>query len=271
VKNFKRLFSLIVVVVCCVVGSTFVSAQSEITLMAPSPTRATMDKIVAAFTAKTGQKVKVTYLSGVITRQSVAKGQSWDVNLIVAPFPSAVASGMIDPSTKTKVTAFLTAVAVPKGFPKPDISTPEAVKKSLLAAKKIGYEDPDFASAGYTPFEVITKLGIVEQVETKSELMLGPGGDGLAPNTVAGQVSTQRRLQDKQIDIGMLYLSDMLPNKDKVDIIGVLPRQIATPTDIVGFIGRKASNPDAAKGLLKFFLTPEAQAMFKEGGYETHN
>jgi molybdate transport system substrate-binding protein len=247
VKDFKRLFSLIVVVVCCVVGSTTVSAQSEITLMAPSPTRATMEKIVAAFTAKTEQKVKVTYLSGVITRQSVAKGQSWDVNLIVAPFPSAVASGMIDPSTKTKVTAFLTAVAVPKGFPKPDISTPEAVKKSLLAAKKIGYEDPDFASAGYTPFEVITKLGIVEQV------------------------STQRRLQDKQIDIGMLYLSDMLPNKDKVDIIGVLPRQIATPTDIVGFIGRKASNPDAAKGLLKFFLTPEAQAMFKEGGYETHN
>ena len=47
-------------------------------------------------------------------------------------------------SSETIVASYVTAVAVPKGAPKPDISTPAAVKKALLAAKSVGYEDPDF-------------------------------------------------------------------------------------------------------------------------------
>ena len=129
----------------------------------------------------------------------------------------------------------------------------------------IGYEDPDFASAGAGPTDTLNKLGIADQVATKSKLMLGPGAAGIT--TGGGIISTQKRLESRDIDIAMLYLSDMLPNKDKIDIVGVLPRKICTPTAIVGFISTNASDPAGAKALLEYLASPEAQAIWKEAGF----
>ena len=268
--NTKHLLPAILVVAFVFGNWTNAQAQSEITLLAPGPARATIDKIISNFQGKTNYKVKVTYVNGVETRQSVAKGKPLDVSLIAAPFPGAVASGTIDVSSATAVASFLTAVAVPKGRPKPDISTAAAVKKALLAAKWIGYEDPDFTVAGQGPTEALNKLGIADQVATKSKVMLGPGGTGISPDATEGATSTYTRLEKGNIDIGMLLLSDMLPNKDKYDIVGVLPREISTPTAIVGFIPNHASDRAGAKALLQYFASPDAQALFKEGGYEPH-
>src|SRR5262249_6920909 len=148
-------------------------AQSEVTLLAVGPMRAPTQKIVTNFEAKTSYKVKVTYGNGVDTRRMVAKGQALDVSLVIAPFPGAITSGAIDPRSATPIVSILTAVGVPKGRPKPDISTPAAVKKALLAAKRIGYEDPDFTVAGQGPWEALNKLGIADEVATKSEVELG--------------------------------------------------------------------------------------------------
>src|SRR5438874_2988219 len=84
-------------------------AQSEITLLAPGPMRTPLDKIVANFETKTGNKVKVTYGSGLSTRESVAKGEPLDVSLVVAPFPGALASGNVIPGSATTVASFLMA------------------------------------------------------------------------------------------------------------------------------------------------------------------
>jgi molybdate transport system substrate-binding protein len=270
-KHTNYLFSAIFVVALVFGSWVRARAQSEITLLAPGPARAPIDKIVANFQAKTSYKVKVTYVNGVATRQSVAKGQPLDVSLIVAPFPGAISSGSIVLSSQTPIASFLTAIAVPKGAPKPDISTPAAVKKALLAAKSIGYEDPDFTAAGEGATEALNKLGIADQVATKSKVMLGPGGAGISADATAGAITTYTRLEKGDIDIGMLFLSDMLPNKDKYDIVGVLPRKICTPTAIVGFISTKASDPTGAKALLQYLASPDAQAIFKDAGYGPHS
>src|ERR1700720_3655522 len=143
-KHERYLSSLLSVIALLLCACASAYAQSEITLLAVGPMRAPTQKIVANFEAKTGYKVKVTYGNGADTRRRVAKGQPLDVSLIVAPFPGAIASGSIIPSSATPVSSILTAVAVPKGAPKPDISPPAAVKRALLAAKSIGYDDPDF-------------------------------------------------------------------------------------------------------------------------------
>ena len=259
--------------------SASVRAQSEITLLAVGPMRAPTQKIVANFEAKTGHKVKVTYGNGVETRRMVAKGQGLDVSLIIAPFPGAIASGTIIPESATRIANILTAVGVPKGRPKPDISTPAAVKKALLAAKSIGYEDPEFATAGQGPAEAINRLGIADQIAAKSKVCAnnttyspnsicfdpaGPGGGARPTRT------TQKGLISGDIDIGLLYLSDVLPDQDKMTIAGVLPRQIYTPTAIVGFISTHASDPASAKTLLQYLISPEAQAIFKAEGFEPH-
>src|SRR5438093_10617303 len=126
-KSTKNACSAIFVIVLVLGGWTSAHAQSEITLLAVGPMRAPTARIVANFEAKTGQKVKVTYGNGAETRRMVAKGQGLDVSLIIAPFPGAIASGTIFPSSATRIANILTAVGVPKGRPKPNISTPSAV------------------------------------------------------------------------------------------------------------------------------------------------
>ena len=174
------------------------------------------------------------------------------------------------PSSATPIVNILTAVGVPKGKPKPDISTPAAVKKALLAAKSIGYEDPDFTVAGQGPWEALNKLGIADQVATKSQVELGPGAQGISPAATNNVIKTSKRLENADIDIGLLMLSDMLPEKDKYDIVGVLPREISTPVPVVGFISTHASDPTAAKALLQYLASPEAEAIWKEAGYGPH-
>ena len=66
----------------------------------------------------------------------------------------------------------------------------------------------------------------------------------------------------------MLMLSDMLPDKDKYDIVGVLPRKICTPVPVVGFISTHASDPVKAKALLQYLASPEAAPIWKDAGYE---
>jgi molybdate transport system substrate-binding protein len=254
-------------------------AQGEITLLAPSPTRKPLDRILQNFQAKGGHKVKVTYSGARTTTQSVAKGDALDVSLVVAPVTGPLTSGAVNPSSMTLVASYQTALIVPKGAPKPDISSAAAVKKALLAAKAIGYEDPDFASAGWGPAEAIKNLGIGDQIASKSRLCANnttysptatncfdPTGEGGTRSTL----TTQKGLITGKIDIGLLYLSDVLAEQDKFTIVGVLPRDVYTPTGIVGFISNRASDPAGAKALLQYLVSPEAQAIFKEEGFEPH-
>jgi len=254
-------------------------AQGEITLLAPSPSRRPLDKIIQNFQAKSGQKVKVTYSGARTTTQSGAKGEVLDVSLVVAPVTGVLTSGAVIPESMTLVASYQTAFLVPKGAPKPDISNAAAVKKALLAAKAIGYEDPDFASAGWGPAEAIHNLGIGEQIASKSRLCANnttyspnatncfdPAGTGGTRSTL----TTQKGLMSGKIDVGLLYLSDVLPEKENFTIVGVLPRDVYTPTGIVGFISKRASDPAKAKALLQYLASPEAQAIFKEEGFEPH-
>src|SRR5262245_40698304 len=252
---------------CGVWAGVRAQEQGEVTLLAVGPMRAPTQKIIAGFEAKTGRKVKVTYGNGVETRRMVAKGQPLDVSIIIAPFPGALTSGSIVLNSETPIASILTAVVVPKGRPKPDISTPDAVKKALLAAKRIGYEDPDFTVAGQGPLETLTKLGIAEQVAPKSEVELGPGAQGISPEATRNTVKTATRLANGDIDVGMLMLSDMLPEKDKYDIVGVLPRSVSNPVSVVGFISKHARDHAGAKALLEYLASSEAQPIWKEAGY----
>jgi len=263
----RRCSAIVALALACGWAAAPARAQSEVTLLAVGPMRAPTQKIIAGFEAKTGRKVKVTYGNGVETRRMVAKGQPLDVSIIIAPFPGALTSGSIVLNSATPIASILTAIGVPKGRPKPDISTADAVKKALLAAKRIGYEDPDFTVAGQGPLEALTKLGIFEQVASKSEVELGPGAQGISPEATRNTIKTAARLTNGDIDIGMLMLSDMLPDKDKYDVVGVLPRNVTAPVSVVGFISAHASDPTGAKTLLDYLASADAQTIWKEAGY----
>ena len=163
----KHLLSSLVVVALALGIASSARAQSEITLLAPGPIREALDKAIAGFETKSGTHVKVTYGGGVPTRKQVASGQGLDVDLLFAPFPEVLTTGNIDPKSATVVARVRLALAVQKGAPKPDISTPAAVKQTLLNAKSIASVDPAQGSVGDIALAVLDKLNITDQVKPK--------------------------------------------------------------------------------------------------------
>ncbi len=224
-------------------------AQSEITLIAPGGIRAALEQLIPGFEKKTGRKVKATYGSGLGTKQQVAKGEAFDVPVIQPPFPEVLASGNVVEKSATPLARVALGVAVRQGSPKPDISTIEAVKRTLLGAKSISYPNASGgAAAGVTFDEMIKKLGIAQQLEPK--LKRAQGGARAMEMVAKGEV-----------EIGLTFVSEM--NEPGVDIVGPLPKDIAPPTRLVGFVSAHAKDPAGAKALLDYLSAPEAAAAYR--------
>ena len=111
-KHVEKLFPMVFVVALLFGGAVAARAQSEITLLAPSPTRKPIDRILQNYQSKTGKKVKVTYSGARTTTQSVAKGEALDVSLVVAPVTGPLTSGAVIPDSMTLVASYQTAVIV---------------------------------------------------------------------------------------------------------------------------------------------------------------
>jgi molybdate transport system substrate-binding protein len=237
-------------------GSLYTAgAQSnEITLIAPGGIRDAVEQLIPGFEAKTGKKVKATFGSGLGTKKQVASGEAFDVPIIQPPYPEVLASGNVVAASATTLASVSVGIAVRKGAAKPDISTPAAVKRTLLAAKSIAYPDPaGGAAAGVSFDQTLKKLGIAEQVESK--LKRAQGGAGAMAMAAKGEV-----------EIGVTFVSEM--RDPGVDIVGPFPKEIAPPTTLVGFVSSHAKDPAAAKALLDYLSSPAAAPVYKAHGMQ---
>ena len=226
-----------------------IRAQSEVTLIAPGGIKAAVEQLIPGFEKKTGIKVKATFGSGLGTKKQVASGEPFDVPIVQPPFPEVLASGNVVASSAKTLASISIGVAVKKGATKPDISTPDAVKKMLLAAKSVGYPNPSGGAAAGVAFDATLKqLGIAEQMEPK--LKRAQGGAGAMTMAANGEA-----------EIGLTFLSEM--ENPGIDIVGPLPKEIAPPTTLVAFVGAHAKDPAAAKKLVEYLSSREAAAAYK--------
>jgi molybdate transport system substrate-binding protein len=245
----KHLLSFIAAITLVLAIPSRAGAQSEVTLLSPDPIKATIEKLVGDFEAKTGIQVKITYGTGVSTRKTVASGQALDVSLLFAPFPEALKTGNIVPGSATVIARLRLALAVQKGSPKPDISTPEAVKRALLNAKSILSVDPAQGSVGGIALATLDKLGITEQVKPKI-------------TWVKTGVIVQESVAKGEAEIALgPYLSDM--RNPGLDVVGALPPEASTPVDITGFLSTSVKDPKAAKALLDYLSSREAAPVYE--------
>lgn len=250
----KYLPSLAAVITLVLGISHSAAAQAEVTLIAPGGIKAAIEQLIPGFERKTGDKVKATFGSGLGTKKQVAGGEAFDVPIMQPPYPEVLASGNVIANTATPLASVAVGVAVRKGAPKPDISTPDAVKRMLLDAKSISYPDPaGGAAAGVTFDETLKKLGISEQIQSKLRRSSG--------------AAAMRMVAKGEVDIGLSFLSEM--GEPGIDVVGPLPREISTPTTLVGFVSTRAKDPAAAKALLDYLSSPEAAAVYKSQGMQS--
>lgn len=250
----KYLLSAGLLAVSIFAVSTGVRAQTETTLIAPGGIRAPLEILIPRYEKKTGQKVKATYGSGGGTRKQVLSGDAFDVPVIQLPDADVRASGQVVVDSVRPLASVAVGLAVPHGAPKPDISTPEALKKLLLSAKSFSYPNPSGgAAAGVSFVDTLKRLGITDQVQSKTKLANG-GADAM------------KKVADGEVEIGFTYVSEM--DVPGIDVVGPLPEQASTPTRLEGFISAHAKDPAAAKALLQYLSSPEAADAYKANKME---
>ncbi len=225
-------------------------AQTDITLLSPNPIEAVINTLTADFEAKTGTHVKVTYGTGVSTRKTVASGQALDVSILFAPFADAVKTGNVDPRSATVIARLRLAIAVKKGSRKPDISTADAVRQTLLNARSIISVDPEQGSVGGAVLLTLTKLGITQELKPKITWV-----------ATGGMVQEAVAKGEYEIALGP-YLSDM--RNPGLDVVGALPPAASTPIDITGFLSTSVTNPTRARALLNYLASPEVAAVYEQ-------
>ena len=224
-------------------------AKGEVTLIAPGGIRAPIEQLIPGFEKKTGYKVKATFGSGGGTHKQVVKGDAFDVPVVQPPYQDVLDSGNVVTSSERPLASVAVGVAVRKGAPKPDISTPEAVKKMLLKAKSVAYPNAAAgAAAGVSIEEMLKKLGIADQIQAKLQRV--QGGAGAMAAVAKGDA-----------EIGMTFLSEM--DNAGIDVVGPLPKRVCPPTQLVGFVSAHAKDPTGAKALLAYLSSKEAAGAYK--------
>ena len=224
----------------------------EITLIAPGGIRDAIQKLIPEFERKTGHTVKATFGSGGGTKQQVMRGEPFDVPIVQPPLTELLATGHVVRGSETPLATVPVGVAVKKGAAKPDIATPDAVRKMLLAAKAVSYPDgAGGAAAGVSFEETLKKLGIAEQMQTRLV-------------RVQGGANAMVVLAKGEVDIGLTFLSEI--HNPGVDIVGPLPREISTPTGLVGFVSAHARAPESAQALLSYLSSPETARVYRSLG-----
>src|SRR5438034_2682305 len=245
--GMKHLISVFVVLL---LSNPYSARAEEVTLIAPGGMRCPIDRITPDFERKTGNKVKATIGSGGGTHQQVVKGEVFDVPIVQPPYQDVIASGNVVTSSETPLATVAVVVAVQKGSRKPDISSPDAVKKMLQAAKAISYPNGAGGAAAGVSFDAtMKKLGIFDEMQPKIKRVQG--------------VTLMQLLTRGDIDVAITFSSEI--DDPDVDVIGPLPASISTPTALVGFVSSHAKSPAAAKALLSYLSSSDAAAAYKAG------
>ena len=231
---------------------------AEIKLFCTTALNKAMEELAPAFERANGHKLAMTFASAASLAKRVAEGEAADVAIVSAPaVDDLIKQGRMAPGGRVDIAKSGMGVAVRAGAAKPDISSPEAFKRTLLSTKAIAASNPAGGGASGTHFAaVLERLGIADAVKSKLKYS-GGGLGGLAGTLVA----------NGEAEIGVQQISELMA-AGGVDIVGPLPAELQNTTQFSAGIPVNAKAPDAGKALIAFLTTPAARNVLKIKGLE---
>jgi molybdate transport system substrate-binding protein len=211
--------------------------------LAPKYEQATHNKVLTEF----GPSMGVTH-NAIPVR--LERGEAIDVVIMAAPaLDDLIKQSKVRSDSRVDLVQSKMAMAVKAGAPHPDISTLEAFRRTLLAAKSIAYSDS--ASGVYLSTVLFPKLGIADQIKAKSKM--------IPADPVGGVVASG------EFEIGFQQISELRPVKG-IDIVGELPPGAQQITVFAAGIPITSRQPDAARTLIQWLTAPALyDAIWKTG------
>jgi molybdate transport system substrate-binding protein len=233
------------------------AGAAEVRVMISGGLTAAYHALVPEFERVTGNKVLTAYGPSMGTTVNaipirLQRGEPADVLIMVGyALGDLVKQGKVVADSRVDLVKSPIGIAVRSGAPKPDISSTDAVKRALLAAKSIAYSDS--ASGVYVSTEMFQRLGIADAMKDKAKM--------IPAEPVAGVVARG------DAEIGLQQISEMLP-VPSVDIVGQLPPDLQKITVFSAGIATVSKEPDAGRALIKFLASPAASAAIVKSGME---
>lgn len=215
-------------------------------------TRQVLTELVTAFEARTGQRVQIASVGGVDASRRVQAGEAFDVVILASDaIDKLLTAGHLVAGSKVDLVHSGVAVAVHAGAVQPDISTEDAVRRAVQAARSLSYST---GPSGVALAQLFERWGIADEIAPR--IVQAPPGVPVGALVARGEV-----------ELGFQQLSELL-NLADIAIVGPLPPAIQITTTFSAAIARTCTQPDAVRELLAFMASPEADAAKRRQGMD---
>ena len=245
-----KAFAWAVVFVATLVASTSRVGAAEVTIMAANAMKPALQELVASFERASGHKVVALWggTDGIAKR--IGEGEPSDVVIIAAAnIDKLIAAGQL--ASRADIARSGIGIAVRDGLPRPDVSSPEAVRQAVLAAKSVAYSS---GPSGTHVAEMFRRLGIAEAI--KDRIVQPPSGAQI------GELLAQAKA-----DLGFQQISELL-HVPGIAYLGPLPAELQQTTVYAAGLHGKAAAPDAAQALIRHLTSADAAPAIRRIGME---
>lgn len=245
--------SLLAAGLACAFVHSATAQQAPVHLVVSNGMKAVVEALRPQIEKKIGHPMVMDYGSTTGLTEKIDRGAAFDVAILTSEGVDAlVKKGKVTAASRTDFARCGVGLAVKSGSPKPDIATPEALKKTLEAAASITYAG-DGASRP-TIDHMLERLGLAEKA--KSKVILTKGSGAAMASVAEGRVA-----------VVMTLISELMPVKG-IDVVGALPGDLQNYVRFGAGIGASPGQPQAAKELIAFLGSPEAAPIYKSKGME---
>jgi molybdate transport system substrate-binding protein len=231
---------------------------AELKVLSAIGMQSVLEDLGPKFERVVGHELALSFVTAGAAVKRAQDGEAADVVIATRQgIDGLVKNGKAAADNVTALASAGISVAVRKGAPKPDISSPDALKRTLLAAKSISYVDPASGGASGIHFaKVLDRLGVASEVKSKTAF---PNPQN--PAEVGALVA------NGEAEIGVHIIVELIPVAG-IDIVGPLPGDLQNTIVFVAAVMGSAKDAEAAKALVNFLRTPEAVAVIKAKGME---
>ena len=229
---------------------------AELTIYSTIGVRSAAEELFLRFEKASGHKLAVTWGTAPMLVKRIEGGETADMLILSrAGIDTLRKQGKIVPGSDVTQASSGVGIAVKAGAPKPDISTPEALKQTLLRAKSIAYSEPSAGGASGVYFaKLLERMGIAEEMKPKTKY---PPPGGFSANllmTGDAELAVQQKPE-------LLHVAG-------AEVIGLLPGDLNVVTEFAAAIMAGCKSSEAASALIKSLRSSEAVAVFRAKGLD---
>jgi molybdate transport system substrate-binding protein len=227
--------------------------DTEIRVLCSNGLRAAMEKLLPESEHAAAKRIKVEYGASANFKRSIEAGQPFDLAILTPQLiEDLIKQGKIAPGSAVDLATTGIGVAVRAGSPKPDVSTPEAMKQTLLKAKSIGYVKEGASAAAIV--SMLNRLGIDDAV--KNKIVFQPGAVPSMASVAGGQT-----------DLAFALISEIVPAPG-VQFAGSFPPEFQKPIGMSAGVASSTRNRAAVDKIVKSLTSAEAAITIKATGLD---